>query len=428
MPRQEGKEPTLIWNYTAENGIRSSAHFYNDSIFFADLSGYVYRIGNGSIYWKTRYAYNEIWSSPIIDTDNGYLYITDIGNKWITIRLEDGNHRRSIGLSKETEFYSTGVLYQGTLFHAGGGDNMLHAEGVSIEPQNYRWGFDCGYPCYSNPVIHDNKIIFNSKNFTWCLPLKYYDDDHIIERDDVLWSAYTNDSIGRSSPLIAGGNIFTGSGDGKLYCFDEESGDEIWTYQTDGPIISSPALYNKHIYFGSINGSIYCIGERPIEMKIDLDTNLSMKYSEENKELKIIVSDIEGSPIEDASITIFTSLGHIADQFGTQPLIYKTNEEGELIYYYFPPSISVEKIIEIKILCEKEGYISINTTIPLEILSYEDNNNNDESKDNIEKDKISPIIIFVFVFFFIYITLILSLVIFKNIRKNNNGIRKKREV
>ncbi len=141
---KERGDPFLVWDYTAEKGIISSAHYYNGTVFFGDLSGHLYRVGNGILHWKYRISRKEIWSSPIIDSLNGYVYITDIGNSWVTIKLNEGTHKRTIGLSGQTNFYSTGVLDSGTLFTVGGDDKKLHAQVVSMTHDNYRWGFYIG--------------------------------------------------------------------------------------------------------------------------------------------------------------------------------------------------------------------------------------------------------------------------------------------
>jgi len=45
-----------------------------------------------------------------------------------------------------------------------------------------------------------------------------------------------------SSPVIAGGMVYVGSLDNWLYALDAETGQEKWTFQTDGAVYSSPAV------------------------------------------------------------------------------------------------------------------------------------------------------------------------------------------
>ncbi len=64
-----------------------------------------------------------------------------------------------------------------------------------------------------------------------------------------------------SSPIYANGKIFVGSGDKNLYCFDAETGNILWTYETDGAITHAPTYDNGKIYFGSVDGYFFCLDE-----------------------------------------------------------------------------------------------------------------------------------------------------------------------
>ena len=414
---KERSDPILVWKYTAKNGIISSAHYYNGTVIFGDLSGYVYQVGNGKTHWRIRISDREIWSSPIIDSSNGYVYITDIGNRWVKIKLNEGTLKMTSGLSGQTNLYSTGVYDLETLFLVGGEDKKLHALGVSMESNRNRWRFDIGESAYSTPVIQNNRIYLNSINFTWCLPLKYYDDDHIIDKNEVIWSVNTNDTEGRSSPLLAGGLVFSGSGDGNLYCFDQENGEKKWVFPTYGPIVSSPALHDKHIYFGSQNGYIYCIGEKPIEMEIYTEKYISLLIPNGTKEVEIEIIDFYGNPLDNVLIKVNTTLGQVVDQIGSQSNLFITNEHGEVVFYYFPPNITVPATDKIFIKCFKDGYIDTNTTITIDLTQQIKPDDDDESMEI--SDNISIVVFLTIIFILILFLLILGVIISNNLKKKD---------
>ena len=62
------------------------------------------------------------------------------------------------------------------------------------------------------------------------------------------------------SPGIAGGLVYVGSNDTKLYCLNATSGSPIWSYETGGGVISSPAVVEV-VYVGSADGNVYAFGE-----------------------------------------------------------------------------------------------------------------------------------------------------------------------
>ncbi|MEZ6138065.1 MAG: PQQ-binding-like beta-propeller repeat protein [Pirellulaceae bacterium] len=62
--------------------------------------------------------------------------------------------------------------------------------------------------------------------------------------------------------VISGNRAFFGSTvDHKLHCLDAQTGQEIWSFYTDGPIRLAPALADGKAYFGSDDGRAYCVDQ-----------------------------------------------------------------------------------------------------------------------------------------------------------------------
>jgi outer membrane protein assembly factor BamB len=62
-----------------------------------------------------------------------------------------------------------------------------------------------------------------------------------------------------SSPTIADGRVYVGSGDGKLYALELASGRKLWELPTGGRVRSSPAVSDGVVYGGSMDGRVYAI-------------------------------------------------------------------------------------------------------------------------------------------------------------------------
>jgi outer membrane protein assembly factor BamB len=63
--------------------------------------------------------------------------------------------------------------------------------------------------------------------------------------------------------LLVDGFVYFGSTvDHRLYCRDEKTGREIWSYFTEGPIRLAPSYAFGCVYFGSDDGWVYCLNAR----------------------------------------------------------------------------------------------------------------------------------------------------------------------
>jgi outer membrane protein assembly factor BamB len=63
-----------------------------------------------------------------------------------------------------------------------------------------------------------------------------------------------------SSPAIAGGRVFVGSSDGKLYVLDAATGEKRWEFDAGDAITASPAVAAGRVVVGSHDGRLYCFG------------------------------------------------------------------------------------------------------------------------------------------------------------------------
>lgn len=62
-----------------------------------------------------------------------------------------------------------------------------------------------------------------------------------------------------SSPVVAQGLVFFGSGDGHVYAIDAISGTLRWKYRTGDVVHAAPALADGMLYIGSWDGSFYAL-------------------------------------------------------------------------------------------------------------------------------------------------------------------------
>jgi outer membrane protein assembly factor BamB len=74
----------------------------------------------------------------------------------------------------------------------------------------------------------------------------------------VKWRFRTTGRI-LSSPTVAGGVVYIGGTNGKLYAVRTSDGSQVWSFATKGPVNSTPAVWNGLVFFSSIDGNVYAL-------------------------------------------------------------------------------------------------------------------------------------------------------------------------
>ncbi len=72
-----------------------------------------------------------------------------------------------------------------------------------------------------------------------------------------LWSFTTGGGVD-SSPAVANGVVYVGSGF-NVYALNASTGAKLWSFTTGGGVESSPAVVNGVVYIGSMDGNLYAL-------------------------------------------------------------------------------------------------------------------------------------------------------------------------
>ena len=161
---------------------------------------------------------------------------------------------------------SGGAVYFGSF------DGDLYA--VDETSGTLKWKFETEGPITSSPAVVDGAVLFGSYdgNFyaldsasgkeKWRFATggeRRFAAKHIhgIDPPDEtmpdFWDFYL------SSPVVDGGFVYFGSGDGNVYKLNASSGAKVWSFKTGDVVHSSPALFNNTVYVGSFDKYFYAI-------------------------------------------------------------------------------------------------------------------------------------------------------------------------
>jgi hypothetical protein len=111
------------------------------------------------------------------------------------------------------------------------------------------WNYTTDGEVISSPAVADGYVYVGSGWDMYCLN---------ATTGALVWS-YTTDYYVESSPAIAHGRVFVGSFDRKLYCLNATTGTFVWSYSTEDRIYSSPAVADGRVYVGSLDEKMYCL-------------------------------------------------------------------------------------------------------------------------------------------------------------------------
>jgi eukaryotic-like serine/threonine-protein kinase len=151
-------------------------------------------------------------------------------------------------------------------------DSYLYA--IDQETGKEKWKYKSRMPIASSPAIAGGVLYFVSSagslgaldiatgKIKWALPTEY---ERKFEAKNLhglppeaqtipdAWDIFT------SSPAVANGKVFFGSGDGNVYAADAQTGVLQWKFATKDVVHASPAVVGNTLYIGSWDSYLYAL-------------------------------------------------------------------------------------------------------------------------------------------------------------------------
>ena len=159
-----------------------------------------------------------------------------------------------------------GVVYIGSL------DGHLHA--IDQETGQEIWKFKSRMPIASSPAVAGPTLYFVSSTGAlaaidvktgqpkWVFAAEYekkFEARNLHGYPPVAQTIPDAWDIFMSSPAVANGMVYFGSGDGNVYAVDAETGLLRWKFPTKDVVHSSPAVVDNTVYIGSWDSNLYAI-------------------------------------------------------------------------------------------------------------------------------------------------------------------------
>jgi FOG: WD40-like repeat len=168
----------------------------------------------------------------------------------------------------------------GDTVYAGSIDGNLYA--VNRATGALKWKFETKGRVVSSPAVANGIVYFGSYDGTFyavnaatgALKWKYetagerrfaakhlHGSEPAAETMPDPWDCYL------SSPVVADGTVYFGSGDGNVYARDAANGAKRWTFKTGNVVHASPAVANGTLYIGSWDTYLYALDAKTGDKK-----------------------------------------------------------------------------------------------------------------------------------------------------------------
>ncbi len=239
-----GSQADILWNYHTQdiidNTFTSSSIVVDDVIYSTTSSGELYALNriDGSYLWSINVG--EKPTAPVFYDNNLY-----VGTKQglIVVDLETKKQNEKL-LGK---ILSKPVLADGRVFF---GNENGDVYALDSESEEIVWHLNLIDEIYiSEPW--SNIIFINSGKSCNAVD---------INSGEIIWS-FETDGIITSRPYVFDNVVYFGSWDTFIYALQTGSGDLKWKYETGWGIETTPVISNDIVYVGSLDNNFYALNK-----------------------------------------------------------------------------------------------------------------------------------------------------------------------
>ncbi len=268
----------LRWQFRTQGRIWSSPTIVDGVVYFGSMDRYLYALDTqtGEEKWKFKTGHSVISTPAVVD---GTLYFGSgciglscsryPGSDYYFYALDRQTGQEKWRFKTEGRVGSAPLIADG-LIYFGSEEKQFYAVDRLTGQEKWRLTTEGG-PILSSPALGDGVVYFGTGCYGCVLggkPFLYAVDSQTGQE---RWRFETDGSV-ESTPTVAGGVIYFGSGDTFVYAVDSQTGQEKWRFKTDGPVQDSLAVSDGVVYVGSRDGNLYAIDGQTGQEKWKFET------------------------------------------------------------------------------------------------------------------------------------------------------------
>jgi outer membrane protein assembly factor BamB len=240
-----------LWTFETFGEIHAGANFFKDDILIGSHDSTLYRLTpDGKKVWEFKID-GPVNGSAAIAGDRTFLAGCDS-----ILHVVDLNSGKSVGgvelggQAAATAAVGDDLVVVGTMTNQVAGIDWKNLKKVwEFEPKRR------SQPFYASAALTEKLVVTGSRD------KKVYALDRATGQE--RWSFITEGMVD-GSPVVVGNKVYAGclSSTGEFYVLDLASGKQVQQIILDGAVTGSPAVGPDCIVIGTERGTVYCLGKK----------------------------------------------------------------------------------------------------------------------------------------------------------------------
>ena len=186
------------------------------------------------------------------------------------------------------------VIADGRLFLGTNGGRFLAVEAAT---GRIAWERRFGRCIAASPAVSHGVVYVSLMDPSPCAPHNHRAPGYAValrEADgSTLWR-FTAGPI-ESSPLVAGGRVYVGSWDNRVYALDARTGRVVWRFRTGGAVKGGAALDRGTLFIGSYDGHLYALDARSGRVRWSATVGASMYATPVVTDGEVVIGALNGA-------------------------------------------------------------------------------------------------------------------------------------
>jgi outer membrane protein assembly factor BamB len=249
-----------LWKYSQNQLIEFAPIIQRNRMYFIDNDAVFVALDleTGKVRWKRQYGSLNA-SSPAF-SGNRLLAVNLSPPQAMALRASDGKRLWRKSLPSRAE--SSPLVVRDRMYFGTEGGTLF---AVDVRNGKTIWQTDLGGEIKAAPAFEDGTIYVG--DYAGKMNAVRASDGAVRWQTSDLGSGLAGSGRFYSTPAIAFGRVFAGNVDGRVYSFDQKSGQIAWTFSAGNYVYSGIAAgqtagTKPSVYFGSHDKNVYAVNAR----------------------------------------------------------------------------------------------------------------------------------------------------------------------